>query len=296
MHARANTRQRKAHGAAAALILIAVTRVGRIRVGGQHDGLAHAIALQNRVAGARLPGAEGFDQHGGRARNKQAHMRRHLTVQPGVGQHAHIQRRHAHEDRGVLEARHHGLWVVFGKPDHGTAIEQCTMNRHKQTVHMEDRQSVNQHIAFLPAPVHLEHGRIGQQIAMAEHGPLAAPGGAAGVENGRQIVCTALHRLMIVRVVGGAVQQRSRAICAQRVDMAHAVVESNLGHPAKALGRTHDHSRLGIAHKVLNLSALVGGVEWQENMTSAQRGQIQHHGLDRLFHLHRNAAALGQIQ
>jgi hypothetical protein len=78
--------------------------------------------------------------------------------------------------------------------------------------------------------------------------------------------------------------------------MAHAVVEGNLGHPAKTAGCAHHHGRLGIGDEVLHLCALVGGVQRQEHMAAAQRGQVEHHGFDRLFHLHRNAAALGQIQ
>ena len=31
-------------------------------------------------------------------------------------------------------------------------------------------------------------------------------------------------------------------------------------------------------------------------MTAAQRGQVKHHGFNRLFHLHRNAAAFWQIE
>ena len=133
-------------------------------------------------------------------------MRCHVAVQPGIGQHAHIQRGHTHEDGGILEARHHGLRVELGKPDHGAAVEQRTVNGHKQAVHMEDGQGVDEHIVILPAPVNLQHGRIGQQIAVGQHRALAAPCGAAGVENGGQIIGPALHGLLFIAVVGGALQ------------------------------------------------------------------------------------------
>ena len=48
----------RSHGAAAPLSLITKARVGGTGVRGQHRSLAHAIAFQNRVAGAVLPGLE----------------------------------------------------------------------------------------------------------------------------------------------------------------------------------------------------------------------------------------------
>ena len=261
MNPHAHAGKRKSHGAATALGLVAIARIGLAGVGGQHGRLAHAIALKNGVTGARLPGTEGFDQHGGRARDKQPHVGSHVTVQPCIGQHAHIQRGHAHENGRILEAGHHRLRLELGKPDHGTAIEQRPVNGHKQAVHMEDGQRMNQHIIGLPVPVHLEHRRIAEQIAVAEHGTLAAPGGATGVENGSQIIRLAGHHLMLITVVRSAVQQRARTVCAQRIDMAHAASESNLGHPAKATGRAHHHRWLGIGDEVLHLGTLIGGVQ-----------------------------------
>ena len=131
---------------------------------------------------------------------------------------------------------------------------------------------------------------------MAEHGTLAAPSGTTGVENGSQIIRLAGHHLMLITVVRSAVQQRARTVCAQRIDMAHAASESNLGHPAKAAGRAHHHRWLGIGDEVLHLSTLISGVQRQKHMATAQRGQVKHHGFNRLFHLHRNAAAFWQIE
>ena len=131
---------------------------------------------------------------------------------------------------------------------------------------------------------------------MAQHGALAAPRGATGVENGCQVLGAAWHHLMLIAVVGGPIEQRAGAVRPQGVDMAHTVVESQLGHPAKAAGVADHHGRLGIGDEVLHFCGLVSGIERQKHMTTAQRGQVQHHGFDRLFHLHCNAAALWQIQ
>jgi hypothetical protein len=55
LHPQAHARQRKTHGAAAALGLTAVARISMAGVGREHDRLAHAVAFQDGVAGALLP-------------------------------------------------------------------------------------------------------------------------------------------------------------------------------------------------------------------------------------------------
>jgi hypothetical protein len=47
-----------------------------------------------------------------------------------------------------------GLGVKFAQPDHLAAVEQRAVQRHKQAVHMEDRQRMDQHVtpAFRPSP------------------------------------------------------------------------------------------------------------------------------------------------
>ena len=78
--------------------------------------------------------------------------------------------------------------------------------------------------------------------------------------------------------------------------MAHTVVEGQLGDPAKAAGVADDDCGLGIGDEVFHLRCLIRRIQRQKHMAGAQRGQVQHHGFNRLFHLHRNAAAFGQIQ
>ena len=112
--------------------------------------------------------------------------------QARLGQQAHIQRGHAHEHRGLWQLLQHHLGVELGKPDHLAAIDQRAVDGHKQAVHMEDGQRMQQHVAALlwraPAPVALQHLGVGQQVAVRQHGPLAAPGRAAGVDDGGQVI------------------------------------------------------------------------------------------------------------
>ena len=50
----------------------------------------------------------------------------------------------------------------------------------------------------------------------------------------------------------------------------------------------------GVVDEVLDLAGLVGGVQRHVDQAGAQHGQVQHHGLDRLVHVHQHARAGGQ--
>ncbi|MNV31507.1 hypothetical protein D3C71_1228180 [compost metagenome] len=296
LHAQADARQGEAHGAATALILALVALVSGVGVAGEHDGFAHAVAFQNGVAGALLPFLEGFDEQRCRACDEQAHVLHSLFVQTCLGQHAHVQRGHAHEHCGAGHGGDDGLGVELGHPDHLAAVDERAVDGDEQAVDVEDGQCVDEHIPLLPAPVVLEHDSVAQHVAVREHGALAAAGGAAGVEDGGQVVGTAGHGLMLIAVVGGALEQAAGAVVAQGENMLRAQREGNLADPAEVAGRAHHHRGLGVADEVFDLGALVGGVERQKHVACAQRGQVQGHGFDGLFHLHGHSAALGQLE
>ena len=73
-------------------------------------------------------------------------------------------------------------------------------------------------------------------------------------------------------------------------------LESDLADPAEVLAGTDHNCRLGVADEVLNLRLLIGLIERQINKPGAQRGQVQQHGLNRFFHLHRDACTGWQLQ
>ena len=181
-------------------------------------------------------------------------------------------------------------------PQHGAAIEQRPVQRHKQAMHMKYGQSVDQHVARHPTPIVFQHSGIAQQVVVREHRPFAAPGGAAGIEDGGQIVRPAVSRGVLVAVVGGTIEQAARAVIVQGEHMARTSLKRNFAHPAKVFAGAHHHRRFGIAHKVSHLGALVGGVERQKHMARTQSGQVQQHRLDRLLDLHRHPRARGQVQ
>ena len=78
------------------------------------------------------------------------------------------------------------------------------MNGHKQAMHMEDGQGMDQHVAALPAPVVFEYLRIAEQITVAEHRAFAAAGGATGVQNGGEVLRRSCGGLVQVTVLGRA--------------------------------------------------------------------------------------------
>ncbi len=175
------------------------------------------------------------------------------------------------------------------------------MQRHKQTVHVKDRQRVDQHIAPTvrpsgrrPAPVVLEHHGVGQQVAVREHRALAAPGGAAGVEDGGQIVGLPGRRRVAVAAMGGALEQAAGAVFVQGEHGLRTGLEGNLADPAEVLCAAHHHRRFGVADEIFDLGALVRGVQRQKHVPGAQGGQVEHRGLDRFLHLHRDARSRRQ--
>ena len=72
------------------------------------------------------------------------------------------------------------------------------MNGYEQTMHVEDGQSVNQHIVRAPAPVGFEGFGVAEQIAMRQHSAFAASGCTAGVQNGGHVVCNVFNYCVFV--------------------------------------------------------------------------------------------------
>ena len=250
------------------------------------------------MAGALLPRGEGVDEQRRRAGDEEPHVRRRLAREAALGQHAHVERGHAHEDRG---ARHRGdrrLGIELVEPDHGAAVDERAMHADEQAMRVIDGQRVDEYVTALlgrsPAPVVPEHQRVREQVAVREHCALAAPRGAAGVEDAGQVVPGAPGGRVHITAVRGALQQAAVPVLPQREDMARARLEGDLGDPAEIAGRADDDGGLGIADEVLDLGLLVGGIERQKDETGTQRRQVQQQGFNGLFDLYRNAAAFGK--
>ncbi len=101
---------------------------------------------------------------------------------------------------------------------------------------------------------------------------------------------------MLITAMSSAVKQRAGAVIPQRKNVLGARLEGDFADPAEVLWATDHDGRLGVADEILHLGALVGRVKRQKHVTSAQRSQVQHHGFDGFFNLHRHPRALGQAQ
>ena len=154
------------------------------------------------------------------------------------------------------------------------------MQRHKQAMHMKNRQAVDEHITLAPTPVVFEHLGIGEQIAVAEHGTFAAAGGAAGIDHGRQIVCLARGDGVHIAVLRGTFEQAALALVVQGEHVVRTGLKRQFADPSEIARATDQHRGFGIAQKILQLGALVGHIERQIHIAGAQRGQVEQHGFD----------------
>ena len=227
-----------------------------------------------------------------RAGDEQAHVRARLARQRGLGQHAHVQRGHAHEHGGLAAcARSSARGVELLEPDHLAAVEQRAVERDEQAVHVEDRQRVDQHVAVGCQPQYrFSTCAFDEQVAVREHRALAAPGRAAGVEDGGQVVGAPLHGTCARRSCSAARSSSVplRSSSSVKTFFVPALNASLLTQP-KLLAWAHHHRRLGVADEVVDLGRLVGGVQRQVDMAGAQHGQVQHQRFDDSFGLHRDA-------
>ena len=207
-------------------------------------------------------------------------------AQSGFGQHAGVERGHAHEYRGLCHQRDRPAWLKAVHPQHGAAVEQRAVDGDKQTVDMEDRQRMYQHVVRLPGPVLFEHLCIAEQVAVAEHRAFAAPGGTAGIQNGGQIAWCARSGLVHIAVLRSALQQAAGTVVIQGENILHAAGKGLLADGPET-GRCADHhSRGRVVDEVIELGALVRRVQRQIHQPGAQGSQVHHHGLDGFFHLH----------
>ena len=222
---------------------------------------------------------EGVDQQRRRAADEEAHAAARLARQRRLGEQAHVQRRHAHEDARPGQLANHRLGVEAREPEHPGAGEQRAVRGDEEAVDVEDRQRVDQHVAAFvgsaPAPVALQRLRVRQQVAVAEHRALAAPGRAAGVEDRGQVVAVALGGRVRVAEVRRPLEQAAAAVVVEREDVARAGREGELGRPDEVRRPADDDRGLGVADEVADLVALVGGVERQVDVAGAQHREVE---------------------
>jgi hypothetical protein len=92
------------------------------------------------------------------------------------------------------------------------------------------------------------------------------------------------------------VARSNSAVVSQREHVLRTSFEGDFADPAEIGGTADDDGRFSVADEILDFSALVSGVEWQENVACSQRCQVQHNRFDRFLHLHCDASTCRQIE
>jgi hypothetical protein len=194
-------------------------------IGQRDQGLAHAVALEDREPGShpkrlqmgrrqrcRPAGHESEPpQHGGIAG---------LFVE--VGNQAMHHRRHTHQRRAASEdsVDDGGRGEPGQQHDAGPRL-QGTQHGDAQTVDVKQRQRVDDDVVGANAPQVRQRRQPGPQAAVGVRAPLGSPGGARRVDEHGDVVVSGSGSVVVVSVVVGGLHQVA--------DADHAQTESDSG-------------------------------------------------------------------
>ena len=160
--------------------------------------------------------------------------------------------------------------------------------RDEESMHMIDRQRVQQHVAAREAPVIDQRQRVAREIAMRQHRAFGAAGRARRVEDRRQVVRQRRRRYRSPRPR----RKRGRAGCRfSPARREHRRLGRSATNRRRVLGRADDHARFGVAEEISEFALLVAGVQRQIDKTCAQACEIQRKCLPALLDLHCDAIA-----
>ena len=163
-----------------------------------------------------MPGAlaklvEGLREQRRRARHEEPHRPAIVGAERRQREEARVERRHAHHHRRARQQRADFVGVELREPEHARARQQRAMAGDEQSVHVIDRQRVQQHVAAREAPMPDERQRVAREIAMRQHRAFGTARGPGRVENRRDVVRLRDDRVERRRLVVGAIEQRSLA-------------------------------------------------------------------------------------
>ncbi len=240
------------------------------------------------MAGAGVPFAVRVGQERRRTRDEQAHVRARLLGQPLMIQQADIEGRHAHHRRGLRHQAHDLVRIEFRQEDHRRAGHQRDVGRHEQPMGVEDGQRVQQHVVGREAPVIDQRQRVGGQVVVAQHRALGAARGARRVEDGGEIVRSAVDVGEGRSLAGRERGERPLPLGVQRL---HRRAAGDRLDAVELGGIAHDQRRLGVADEIVQFGQRVGVVERQEDRAGPHAGQIGHQHGHRFFDLHGHPVA-----
>jgi len=281
--AQINARQGKAHRSRPPFTIIGVRRI--------HAGFRHAIALEDRVPGARAELLEGLGEKRRGAGSEEPHVRHGLAAEIVARKKPRVKGRHTHEGRGTGKLADHVLAVELPQPDHLRARKQGTMAGNEEAMGMEDGKRMKEDIRLREAPCIAKGNTVGGEIAMREHRPFRFSRRTGSVEDRREVAGTANNRLIAFRHTGSRVDEASARFPVEREEMRRPAARAYF--PQGGFdGRIADHERgFGIADEIIDLVSAIGHIHRQENKAAAQAGEIDSKRFRRFFDLKGNAVS-----
>ena len=245
-HPHLDARQGEAHGARHPGPVVGVR--------GDHQRLAHPVALQHLAAGAVGHRAVQSRGHRRRSRHEEPDAAAGRGVEPASRQQPVVVGGHPHHHGGFGQLGEHRRGLESLQEDHLAGAEHGGVKRHHESVHMEDGQSVQQHVGRPERPGLVEGQRVAGQVAVGEHGPLGPAGRARRVDEGGKVFgpagCEGIVGLRSVEPIG------------------------------QGVGVAHNRGGLGVAHEPFDLGFGVGRVDRHVHRAEPQHAEVQGHGLD----------------
>ena len=244
------------------------------------------------MACALLEGAEGLVEERGRARDEQPHFFAQPLVEPVAREEPRVEGGHAHHNRRVRQIIEDGVCLKFLMKQNLAACDQEGVERHEQAVDVIDRKRMQQPVLGGDAPGIDQRLGIGQEIAMGDHRPFGAPGGAGGIEDRRQISGVAPHGRGPCVYAFGRLDETATTRGVQRM-CRDPLARSQSADAVGAFGIADDQAGFGITEKVVELAVGIGRVQRQIDGAGFQAGEIEKNVLGGFLDLHRDAIAGG---
>ena len=148
-----------------------------------------------------------------------------------------------------------------------------------------------EHVAPAETPRGVQHLGVGEQVGVRKHRSLRLSGGAGGVEQRREIAGPARDGVESAGHRAARLHQGAVVVRAERERLTCSSAFAELRECIHRLGPHHDHLRLGVAEKIVQLALRVGRVEGQVGGARTQAREVENERSRRLLHLHRNAVA-----
>ena len=178
----------------------------------------------------------------------------------------------------------HRAGIEAGEEHHPRPVGEHAVGRDEQTMGMEHRERVQQHVVG-PEPPHLvQRGCVRREVALREQRTLRPAGRAARVEDRGELVGTALD---VVEPIGLVCREIGQCPGTARVGGEDVITVLR----AAPLRVAHDDRGLGVVEQIPHLGTGVRGVHGQEHRTGAQAREVQEDRQRRLVDLHRDAVA-----